>query len=325
MHGGEGGTPTASPLDPRDVPERALRVTEIGGRGRAICLVTADVSGDQNGGSLAAAIREQAPDARLVGAGGSAMQRAGVDVQVQTVDLGYMGFLEIFRVARPVITQFRRCQDLVRRTRPDLVVLIDNETATLPFAMWLRRRHVPVAYFFPPHVWLWGRWRLPAIVPFARRFISAFREEADLYRAAGADGVWVGHPLRETLPLEEDRAALRIIGLDPTRPLVVLMPGSRRSEIRMLMLPILGAARRLQERDPTLQFAVPLANESLHDEIEQRYATAVSRLRDVAIYHDESYAVLSCARVVIQCSGSCHARSGAPRYSRSDRLSVSYD
>ena len=229
------------------------------------------------------------------------MRAAGVDVPVQTVHLGYMGVLEFFRVMQPVITQFRRSQDLVRTMRPDVVVLVDNETVTLPFAMWLRRRRVPAVFFFPPHVWLWGRWRLPAIVPFAHRFISAFREEADLYRAAGADGVWVGHPLRETLPLEEDRAALRGVGLDPARPLVVLMPGSRRAEIRMLVPPILGAARRLQERDPTLQFAVPLANESLRGEIEHGFRR--SGVRDVTMYRPDSYAILSCARVVIQCSG----------------------
>jgi lipid-A-disaccharide synthase len=271
------------------------------GNRRSAYLVAGDISGDQNCGRLAQAIRRMAPDVQLVGAGGPAMREAGVEVQVETTDLSFVG-LPGPRMIHEHFSTYLRVLTRIRASHPDLVVLVDNEWTNLVLATLLRRKGVPVMFFFPPQVWLWGRWRLPTIVPLARRVLSAFRDEAALYRSAGADTVWVGHPLCDVVHVNDDpAAALREIGLDPARPLVALMPGSRRNEIRNLAGPILGAARLLQERDPTLQFALPLAGESLRADVE--CAVRASRLRDVAIYRPRSYAVLSQAKVVLQCSG----------------------
>jgi lipid-A-disaccharide synthase len=269
---------------------------------RTICLAACEVSGDRNAAYLAAAIRRAAPGTRLLGIGGPAMQAAGVDVRVQTTDFGFMGFTEGLRIVPELLHLFRRSQRLVLETRPDLVVLIDSEFVTTPFAVWLRRHRVPAAFFFPPQVWLWGRWRMPAIRPLARRFISAFAAEAELYRNGGADTVFVGHPLLDLVSVHEDTtAALRAVGLDPARPVVALMPGSRRAEVRTLLPPMLAAARLLQQRDARLQFAVPLATEALRDDVE--LGVRNSGVRDIAVYPHESYAILSRARVVLQCSG----------------------
>jgi len=272
------------------------------GRRATICFVAADVSGDQNAGRLAAAIRQLVPDVRLLGAGGAAMRDAGVEVVVETTDLSFIGVLGSLKLVRQLVSRYRRAQRIIAAARPDLVVLVDAETVNLPAAMWFRRQRVPVVFFFPPQVWFWGRWRLPAIVPLARRVLSAFRDEADLYSSAGADTLWVGHPLRDLTQVTENaKAALQAVGLDPGRPLVALMPGSRHNEIRALASPILGAARLLQQRDPTLQFALPLASESLRDALERNVRQ--SGVRDVVIYRPKSYAVLSQARIVLQCSG----------------------
>jgi lipid-A-disaccharide synthase len=230
------------------------------GDGPKIWFVAGDVSGEQNAGRLAAAIRALCPDVRLYGAGGETMRGAGVEVLVETADLGFVGVLDSFHIMRRLIGVFRRAQRLIEATDPDLVVLVDSEFVTMPAAFWLRRRRVPVVFYYPPQAWLWGRWRLPAMVPLARRFISAFRAEAELYRSAGADAVWTGHPLRDIVRRHDDPRALEAIGLDPARP-----------------------------------------SESLRAGVER--AVAESGLADVAVYAHESYAVLSRARAVVQCSG----------------------
>jgi len=263
-------------------------------------LVAGDVSGDQNCGRLAAAIRRQAPTVRLLGAGGAAMREAGVRVGVETTHLSIVG-IPGPRLVTTTYQRYRAVMNEIDATRPDAVVLVDNEWTNLVLAMLLRRRRIPVVFFFPPQVWLWGRWRLPTIVPLGRRVLSAFRPEAELYRAAGADTVWIGHPLRDVVRVTEDPAtALRDIGLDPERPVVGLMPGSRVNEVRALVVPMLTAARELRERNPRLQFALPLASEGLRAEILPAVAAAGV---DVAVYRPRSYAVLSRARVVLQCSG----------------------
>ena len=269
---------------------------------RTICLVACEVSGDRNAAHLARAIRRSAPATRLIGIGGSEMESAGVDVRVRTTDFAFVGVADGLRIVPALLRLFRRCQRIIVDERPDLVVLIDSEFVTTPFAVWLRRRRVPTTFFFPPQVWLWGRWRLPAIRPLAQRFISAFAAEAEIYRASGADTVFVGHPLRDLVALDQDpAAALRAVGLDPARPVVALMPGSRRAEIRALLPPMLAAARLLQQRDPQLQFALPLAAETLRTDVEA--GVRASGVDSIAVYPHESYAILSCARVVLQCSG----------------------
>ena len=290
-------------------PAVAIPPRLAGARPPTVWLGTCEVSGDRHAAHLARSLGEHWPGIRLLGIGGAAMQAAGVDVRLHTTELGFMGLAAGARIAGDIARGFRRAQRMVLADRPDLFVLIDSEFVTTPFALWLRRHRVPAAFFFPPQVWLWGRWRMPAVRPLARRFVSAFADEAELYRASGADTVFAGHPLRDLVRVDrEPAAALRAAGLDPARPVVALMPGSRRAEVRSLLAPMLGAARILQAREPRLQFAVPLAEEHLREEIEA--GVRASGVRDVAVYPHESYAILSRARVVLQCSGTATLEAG---------------
>ncbi|HEY6393963.1 MAG TPA: lipid-A-disaccharide synthase [Candidatus Binataceae bacterium] len=270
-------------------------------RAPAVFLVAGEVSGDQNAALLADAIRRLAPGVRLMGAGGAAMSSAGVDVQVHTADLHFMGVPSV-RAVISMISAYLRVLSIISKLRPDVVVFIDNESTNLFLANRLHRKGIPIVFFFPPQVWFWGRWRIPRIARIARRVISAFAEEASFYHAAGADTVCVGHPLRDSVRLEENPAeAIRSIGLDPSRPIAGLMPGSRRPEVAGLLQVMLDTARILKARDESLQFALPLASESFRDEVER--AAKASGLRDLAIYRPRSYAVLSQAQVLLQCSG----------------------
>ncbi len=282
---------------------------ERNGKPLTVCLVAGDVSGDQNGGRLARALCELAPGIRLVGTGGPAMRQSGVEVAVDSSGVSTIGPPDTVEALRCVVRVWRGTRSLIRSTRPDLAVLIDAETLNVMLARWLRSRGIPVVFFFPPQVWLWGRWRLPMVVPLATRVLSAFREEAEIYRKAGANSLWVGHPLNDAVRVNEDSAAaLRKIGLTPARPLVALMPGSRQQELRDLCGPILGAAKLLAQRDRSLQFAIPVASEDLRAELEARVRD--SGLHSIAIYKPESYAVISRAKVVLQCSGTATLEAG---------------
>ena len=266
-----------------------------------VFLIAGDVSGDRQGGALARAIRAVAPDVQLLGAGGSGLRAAGVDVCVDTTPTSVIGALEAVRRLRGLYGRYRAVRRAIRLARPHLAVLVDTEALMLPIGLWLRRARVPLVLYFPPQVWMWGRWRLHWVRLTARRVVSAFAPEAALYRAAGVDTLWAGHPLRDLVRPEADGGALRAIGLDPQRPLVALMPGSRQREFHAVMPVVLETARRLQERDARLQFVLPLASERYRVTVEA--AVRACGLRDVAVYRPESYAVLSQARVVVQCAG----------------------
>jgi lipid-A-disaccharide synthase len=271
-------------------------------RSPTIYLITADVSGDQNGGRLAEALRRQMPRIKLVGVGGQAMRRAGVEVVIESSEASMVGPPDSLTAIRSLRRVWKDIRRLLAENRPDAAVLIDNETLNLLIARRLRRNGVPTAFFFPPQVWFWGRWRMRWILSLSPRLLCAFKQEAEIYRAAGADATWIGHPLRDVVHVyERPTTALHRLNLDPKDPIVVLMPGSRRQELRANCRTILAAAEILQARDPALQFAIPLASASLQEQLETEVRR--SKLRRSAIYPSDNYAVVSSARIVIQCSG----------------------
>lgn len=266
-----------------------------------VFLIAGDVSGDRQGGALARAIRAVAPEVRLLGAGGAGLRAAGVDVCVDTTSTSVIGALEAIRRMGSLHRHYRAVQRAIASARPQLAVLVDTEALLLPIGLWLRRARVPLVLYFPPQVWMWGRWRLRWVRLTARRVVSAFAPEAALYTAAGVDTLWAGHPLRDLVRADGDADTLRSIGLDPTRPLVALMPGSRQREFDAVMPVVLDAAVRLQQRDARLQFALPLASAHYRGVVEA--AIRARQLHDAAVYLPDSYAVLSHARVVVQCAG----------------------
>lgn len=267
-----------------------------------VLLIAADVSADHNAGRLAELLHRRRPDLHLAGVGGSGLEAAGVELVASATHLSFTGLLGAARFLPEIVDVFRRAYRFVRDVRPELAVIVDSEAVGFPAMLLLHRAAVPVAYFFPPQVWFWGRWRLPILKRLIRRVIAPFEPEADLYQQAGADTRWVGHPLRDRVTPDHDRTAtLSSVGLDPARRLVLLMPGSRRAEIDTLCEPIFSAARQLHQRDPTLQFAVPLASREFRPRIENHLAAC--GLSNVLVYEPDSYALMSHADLAIQCSG----------------------
>lgn len=267
-----------------------------------ICLVAADVSADQNAARLAAALRRQSPGVSLIGAGGPMLHGAGMDAMCDSSDVSMVGPPDSVRTLRSVVRVWRRLTSMIAEQSPDVAVLIDNETLNVLFARWLRKRGIPTVFFFPPQVWFWGRWRLRWMAPYITRVLCAFRQEAELYRAAGVDTVWTGHPLRDVVRVRDDSAAaVRAIGLDPSRRLVVLMPGSRPQELDAHCDLMFAAAKILRSRDPNLQFAVPIAADTLRERLEREAAR--SGLSNLAVYAPDSFGVMSHAQAILQCAG----------------------
>ena len=282
---------------------------DANGRPPTICLIAADISADQNAGRLASALRRQAPGVKLIGAGGTMMERAGMAAICDSSDVSMVGPPDSLRTVKSLIQVWRRLTAMVAENRPDVAVLIDNETLNLLMARWLRKRGIPTVFFFPPQIWFWGRWRLKWMAPSITRVLCAFREESEIYRATGIDTVWTGHPLRDVVRVRSDSAdAVRAIGLDPNSPLIVLMPGSRPQELDAHCNLMFTTARILRERDPRLQFAVPTAAEALRGRLEAE--VRAGKLSGVAIYDPDSFGVLSHARAVLQCAGTATLEAG---------------
>ena len=284
----------------RESPRLAAQRTDR--CGRKLLLVAGEVSGDRHGAGLARELLRLDPALILLGAGGDRMAEAGVDVRVHTVHLGCVGFTESFRLLRPLRKAFHEVGALIESEAPDLVVLIDNEGFNSRLAKILQKSGVPVVFYFAPQVWLWGAWRARRLARLATLILAAFEPEAAVYRSAGGNVEWVGHPLLDATRLDRSptRACLEV-GLNPADPIVALLPGSRIHEIRRLAPTMLATVRELRRRYPRLQAMLLVSAPDWKPLL--RAQLAASGLEDVVLVEGERYDLLSQCTLAITKSG----------------------
>ncbi len=228
-------------------------------RERRFLIVAGEPSGDAHAARLVKALRELG-NVSVRGVAGPAMRAAGVECLVPMERLAVLGFAEI--VAKlPVL--FGTRDTLLRsleRERPDAVVLVDYPGFNLRFGPLARARGAKVFYYIAPQVWAWHPERAAAMARWVDALAVVFAFEEPLFRDAGVNARWVGHPLLDDLAPECDAAALRAeLGLAADAPLLGLLPGSRAQEISRLLAPLLAVAARVSAADPRVTAVVAAA------------------------------------------------------------------
>jgi lipid-A-disaccharide synthase len=227
---------------------------------------TGEVSGDLQGGLLVHALHEEARRRGLqldvVALGGERMERAGARLLANTSRMGAIGLLEAIPFVLPTLRLQRRLKRWFRGESPDGVVLIDYMGPNVSLGLRLKRRYpqVPITYYIAPQEWAFkfGSEGRTNLIRFTNQILAIFQAEARYYRCRGANVTYVGHPLLDTIgDPPNPRDARRQLGLLDETPVLLLMPASRRQEIRYLLPHMVAAAAELQRRIPTLQVVVP--------------------------------------------------------------------
>ena len=230
------------------------------GQGPLIALCAGEASGDLLGAHLMAAIKQRCPNARFIGIGGPRMLAEGIESLYEQEKLAVRGFAEVVK-RLPEILRIRR--GLVRelkRIRPDVFVGIDAPDFNLGVAEKLKKAGIATLHYVSPSVWAWRRERVNTIVHQVNKVLCLFPMEATLYREAGGQAEFVGHPMAQTLPLDADQKAARLkMKIDLWETVFTLMPGSRVSEIDYMAPLFLRAAKLLLQRYPSARFLLPVA------------------------------------------------------------------
>jgi lipid-A-disaccharide synthase len=239
-------------------------------RKRRIFISTGEVSGDLQGALLIEALHQVAAerglDLEVYALGGERMAQAGAKLLGETTAIGSVGVFEAIPYILPTLRLQSRAQTLLQETPPDLAVLIDYMGPNLKIGQTLRQQFpgIPVVYYIAPQQWVWAfsKKDTEQIVANSDRMVAIFQEEAKYFRGFGADVTWVGHPLVDRFSAPADKEAARqALGIAPETSIITLLPASRRQELRYLMPRLLKAAKLLQERDPELQFLVPVSSQ----------------------------------------------------------------
>lgn len=222
-------------------------------------IMSGEASGDLYGAGLAQAIRARCPEAIIRGMGGPQMKAAGVDIMVDSTELGIIGLWEALRHL-PFFIRLRRT--LARRAaeeRPDTVVMIDYPGFNLSLASQLHKSGIRVVWYISPQVWAWRTGRIWKLAKYCARMLCIFPFEPPYYAPTTLKAEFIGHPLVAQLApyrrCEEERQAATVL----------LLPGSRRQELRRLLQPMLETAALLHRRNPALHFEIAFPRQAIAD------------------------------------------------------------
>ncbi|MEO5509639.1 MAG: lipid-A-disaccharide synthase [Longimicrobiales bacterium] len=219
-----------------------------------IFLSAGEPSGDLHGAALARSLKRRWPDAVLYGLGGPLMQAEGVRLIAHVDDLAVMGFAEVLGRLPFFIDLLSSVRSLLRRDRPDLVIPIDYPGFNLRLAGYAKDAKIPVLYYIAPQVWAWHRSRIHDLARVTDTLALILPFEEKLFREAGANAHFVGHPLLDApAPTRTREEFCAANGVDPSRPILALFPGSRRQEVERHLAAFVDAARRVVKTMPQVQ------------------------------------------------------------------------
>lgn len=211
-------------------------------RPRKILISAGEVSGDRYAALLVDELRRRSPETEFLGCAGPAMRRAGVRNVIDSESLAVVGIFEVIAHIPRIYRQYRKLLRAIHKDRPDLAILTDSPDFHLRLARHLHRRKIPVVYLVAPQVWAWRKGRLPLMRRVLTRLLCIFPFEEAFFRKNGVKATYIGHPLAGLVKPRLTRAEFfRKHGLPGERPLITVLPGSRRGEAVRHLPALLGA------------------------------------------------------------------------------------
>lgn len=228
-----------------------------------VFLSTADASGDLHAAALLEALRARVGDLEAFGLGGQALIGAGLRPLLDQHALAVAGLVEVLPRVPRIVAGYTALRRALTSQSPDLAIFVDSPDLNLPLASVARRSGIPVFYYIAPQAWAWRAGRVRKLARRVDRLGVIFRFEEAWFRARGVPATFVGHPLVERMAALRERLVptqvAAELALDPARPILGLLPGSRSNEIAANLQLQLEAAVLVRRRHPELQIRVLLA------------------------------------------------------------------
>jgi len=224
-------------------------------------IVAGEASADLHGSNLVHAMKRLDPRIIFYGIGGKKMEDAGVKILISSADIAVVGLIEVFPKLHYIIKAYQKLKSILKNSQPDLLILIDYPDFNISLARIAKRSKVPVLYYISPQVWAWRRGRIKKIARRVDRMAVILPFEEDFYKKRGVGVEYVGHPLLDSIPRKLSKTeVIEEMGFKNAFPILGLLPGSRREEIRNLLPLMIKAAEMLSSRYHDLKCILPLAS-----------------------------------------------------------------
>jgi lipid-A-disaccharide synthase len=241
-----------------------------------IMIVTGEASGDLHAAGVLQALKLRHPAIEAFGMGGVNLRKAGMDIVVDSsVHASVMGFTEVFGALRGLFAAFDSLLKVAKERQPDVLLLLDFPDFNMRFLKRARKYCKETVYFIAPQVWAWRSGRAKTLKRYCSKIIPLFPFEEQFYQGYQVEAKWLGHPFLDHLaPVNPREQFLQSVGLDSNRPVLALLPGSRKSEIEGLAADMRATWQKLRSGRPGVQAIVPVAPSLDREWVESMFGDA---------------------------------------------------
>lgn len=268
-----------------------------------ILIVTGEASGDLHGGLLTDELIKLDPSLEIFAVGSKKMEAAGAKIIFESTQLAVFGFTEMFSRLNLIRRAFGEVKKFVLVERPSIAVLIDYPGFNIRLARFLNEQEIPVVYYISPQIWAWNSGRINVLKKLVKKMIVVFPFEEAIYKDAGIDVEFVGHPLLDLVkPRISRKEIIEKFGFVEGKdsPIIGLLPGSRVEEINNLLPVMVDVCKKLKREIPASQFYICWANNLDIKLIERKLKKADF---PVSIISGWNYELISVSNLVMVASG----------------------
>ncbi len=267
-----------------------------------IMVVAGEASGDSHAASVVKSLHEIYPNVKVFGMGGSKLRAVGMETTVDSEhSASVMGFTEVIGSFGKIVAAFTTLVRIAKERKPDVAIMLDYPDFNLRLIKRLHRLNIPVLYYISPQLWAWRPGRVKTVKKYVSKVATIFPFETDFYRLHQVDAEYVGHPFLEHEEVKTKRFEFfESINLDPTKPVVAMLPGSRKAEVQRLLPVMLEGVEEVQKSYPDCQAVVPIASTLDRSWVEE---IAGTRGGKVTFISEQSRELLAVADAAVIASG----------------------
>lgn len=261
-------------------------------------IVAGEASGDLHASNLMKELKKIDKNAIFRGFGGNLMQEEGIILTKHYKDLAFMGLFEVLRNIRTILKNFSICKRDILDFQPDAVILVDYPGFNLRMAKFAKLNNFNVFYYISPKIWVWKSSRAKIIKQFVDKMFVIFPFEKDFYRKFDYEVEYVGNPLWDALQEEisenvDFQGFTKEFSLE-NKPIIALLPGSRRQEIKLLLPEMIKVVSQYND----FQFVIA-ASQS----IERSFYEKFIETSKVYLVYNQTYKLLKHATAALVTSG----------------------
>lgn len=266
--------------------------------------ITGEASGDIHASNLIIALKKQNSEIKSFGVGGNKMKEAGAKIIYPSENISVVGFSEVLAKISKIKEAKKQIANCVRQNKFDFAVTIDFPGFNISLARLLKNKDIPVFYFITPQVWAWGKWRNKSLSKYFKHLFVIYPFEKTFFLQEKINSSFLGNPLLDIVKREKK---LKREDLPAGEPLIAILPGSRKSEIKKLLIPMLKAFEIFNKKHVKSKGVIAL-HEKNHIPLVTR--TAMDFSKEIKIFYGKTYDILNFADIAIVCSGTATIEAG---------------